>query len=67
MKRRPHSRSILSRHRNALTFQRKFILHATRNRLTDPSKILVRDFKQEFRRSAIGSVSATIGIDRSIF
>jgi hypothetical protein len=42
-------------------------MHATKNRLTDPSKIRALDFKQEFRRFAICSVSATIGIDRSIF
>jgi hypothetical protein len=38
-----------------------------KNRLADPSEIYALDFKHEFRRSAIGSVSATIGVDRSIF
>src|SRR5205814_7891790 len=33
-------------------------------RLADPSAICALEFKEEFRRSAICSVSATIGIDR---
>jgi len=37
-----------------------------KNRLTDPSEIRALDFKHEFRRSAICSVSDTIGIDRPI-
>jgi hypothetical protein len=53
-------------HGNALTFQRKFFLLATKNRLADPSKNHALDFKHEFGRSAVCSVSATIGINRSI-
>jgi hypothetical protein len=52
---------------NALNFQRKFFLRMMKNRLPDPSEICALDFKQEFRRFAIPSVSATIGIDRPIF
>jgi hypothetical protein len=37
-----------------------------KNRLADPSEICALDFKHEFGRSAACSVSATIGIDRSI-
>jgi hypothetical protein len=62
----PHSHSILSKHRNALSYQREFFLCLMKNRLTDPSKILAFDFKEELRRSAICSVSATISIDWSI-
>ena len=36
-------------------------------RLSDPSEICTPDFKHEFRRSAICPVSATVGIDWSIF
>jgi len=36
------------------------------NRLADPSEICALDFKHEFRRSTICSVSDTIGIDRPI-
>lgn len=52
---------------NALYSKRKFFLHTTKNRLSDPSKICALDFKHEFRRFAICSVSATIGNDRSTF
>jgi hypothetical protein len=38
-----------------------------KNRPVDPSEIRALEFKGEFRRSAICSVSGTIGIDRSIF
>jgi hypothetical protein len=49
-----------------LNSRRKFFLHTTKNRLPDPSEIRALDFKHEFRRSAICSVSATIAIDWSI-
>jgi hypothetical protein len=62
-----HSHSMISKHRNALSFQRKFFLHIAKNRPTDPSKICALEFKSEFRRSAIFSVPATIDINRSIF
>src|SRR5258707_11175657 len=39
----------------------------TKNRIPDPSEILALEFKGEFRRSAICSVSKTIDIGRSIF
>ncbi|MGC2833822.1 MAG: hypothetical protein WA238_06455 [Methylocella sp.] len=38
-----------------------------KHRAPDPSEIYALDFEEEFRRSAICSVSATIGIDRPIF
>jgi hypothetical protein len=38
-----------------------------KNRLADPSEICALEFKGEFRRFGICSVSATIDIDRSIF
>jgi hypothetical protein len=38
-----------------------------KNRLSDPSEICALEYKGEFRRLGICSVSATIGIDRSIF
>jgi hypothetical protein len=62
-----HSHSIVLIYGNALTRQRKFFLHTVENRLYDPSEICALDFKREFLRSAICSVSATVGIDRSIF
>jgi hypothetical protein len=37
-----------------------------KNRLLDPSEICALDFKREFRRSAISSVSPTIGTNWSI-
>jgi hypothetical protein len=37
-----------------------------KNRLAERSEIRVLDFKHEFRRSAICSVSRTIGVDRAI-
>jgi hypothetical protein len=51
---------------NALIYQRNFFLHTTKNRLLDPSEIRALDFKGEFRRFEISSVSATIDIDWSI-
>jgi hypothetical protein len=50
-----------------LVFQRKFFLRTMKNRLPDPSEICALDFKGQFPRSAISSVSATIGINWSIF
>jgi hypothetical protein len=38
-----------------------------KNRLPDPSEICALDFKHEFRRFRICPVSATIGINWSIF
>jgi hypothetical protein len=62
-----YSHSIVLSDGSALIFQRKFFQHARKNRLPDPSEICALDFKRHFRRSVICSVSATIGIDRSIF
>jgi hypothetical protein len=62
----PHSHSIVLSYGNALIFQRKFFLHATKNRLCDPSENRALDFKREFRRFRTCSVSMTIGINRSI-
>ncbi len=61
----PHS--IVLTDGNALNSKRKFFLHATKNRLSDPSEISALDFKHEFRQFAICSVSQSIGDDRSIF
>ena len=63
----PHSHSIVLSDGNALNFQRKFFMCATKNRLTDPSENRALDFKHEFGRAAVCSVSATIANDRSIF
>jgi hypothetical protein len=38
-----------------------------KHRLSDPSEICALEFKGEFRRFGICTVSATIGIDRLIF
>jgi hypothetical protein len=38
-----------------------------KNRLPGPSEIRDLDFKREFRRLGIRSVSATVGINRLIF
>jgi hypothetical protein len=43
------------------------LLRLVKNRLGDPSGIRALEFKREFRRSAISSVSATIDVDWSIF
>jgi hypothetical protein len=63
----PHSHSIVLMHGNALILPSKFFLRATKNRLPDPSKIRAPEFKSEFHRFGICSVSVTIDIDRSIF
>jgi hypothetical protein len=63
----PRSHSIVRSYVNALIYQRKFFPRVSKDRLPDPSKICALDSKQEFQRSAICSVSVTIGIDRSIF
>jgi len=55
------------RHGNALILHRKFFLRIAKNRLGDPSEIRAPEFEGEFRRSAISSVSATIGLNWSIF
>jgi hypothetical protein len=47
-----------------LKYRRKFLLSIVKNRLADPSEVCALEFKEEFRRSAICSVSATIGINR---
>jgi hypothetical protein len=62
----PYSHSIVLSHGNALILRRKFFLRMKKNRLTDPSKIRALEFKREFRRFRICSVSGAIGIDRSI-
>jgi hypothetical protein len=62
----PHSHSIIFVHGNALKFQRIF-QRKLKHRAPDPSEICALDFKEKFRQFAICSVSATIGIDWSIF
>jgi hypothetical protein len=52
---------------NALIFQCKFFRRKAENRLPDPSEICALDFKGEFRRFGICTVSPTIGINWSIF
>jgi hypothetical protein len=52
---------------SALIFQRKFFQRARKNRLPNPSEICALDLKREFRRLRVCSVSATIGINWSIF
>jgi hypothetical protein len=63
--RRYYSHSIVLSYGNALNFHRKFFLHAVKDRLTDSSENCALDFKREFQRFKICSISATIGIDRS--
>jgi hypothetical protein len=62
-----HSHSIVLRHDNVLICQRKFFPDRPKNRIPDPSEICALELKGEFRRSAMGSVSETIDIDRPIF
>ena len=62
-----HSHSILSTHRNALIYKRKFFLRTLEHRAPDPSEIFALEFKGTIGRFEICLVSATIGIDRSIF
>jgi hypothetical protein len=59
----PHSHSIVLSDGSALISQRKFFQRARKNRLPDPSEICALDFKREFRRLGICSISATIGIN----
>jgi hypothetical protein len=61
-----HSHSILSTHRNALIYKRKFLL-TVKHRQNAPSEFLAFDFEAKFDRSAKFSVSRTIGIIGSIF
>ena len=63
----PHSHSIILSYGNALIFRCNFFLRTSKNRLPDPSEICALDFKREFHRFGIRSVSATIGINWSIF
>ncbi|MGB6549199.1 MAG: hypothetical protein WBF24_10285, partial [Xanthobacteraceae bacterium] len=63
----PHSHSIVLRYGNSLNFKRKFFQRRTKNRLPNPSEIFALDFKREFRRFKICSVSATIDIDWLMF
>jgi len=62
-----HSHSIIFAHGNALKFQRNFFQRTLKHRAPDPSEIFALDFKEKFRQFAICLVSATIGIDWSIF
>lgn len=59
----PYSHSIVPSHDNPLIQQCKFFRRTANHRLSDPSEIRALDFKHEFRRSAICSISAVIGID----
>jgi hypothetical protein len=59
----PYSHSIVLRDGSALISQRKFFPRAMKSRLPDPSEICALDFKREFRRLGICSISATIGIN----
>jgi hypothetical protein len=52
---------------NAFIQQREFFPRTTKNLLGDPSEICALDFAEQFPRFRICSISATIGIDRSIF
>src|ERR1700730_6523790 len=61
--------SIVTSTMNAImgtTQQGTFFPYTLKHRALKPSEIRALDFKGEFRRSAICSVSATIGINRSI-
>jgi hypothetical protein len=63
----PHSHSIVLKDHNALIWQHKSLPPTTKNRLADPSEICALDFARQFPRFRICQVSATIGINRSIF
>ncbi len=45
----------------------QIFLRTRKNRLSDPSEVCALDFEGEFRRFTICSLSATIGVDRTIF
>jgi hypothetical protein len=60
------TRGVLKDH-NALIWQHKSFPPTTKNRLADPSEICALDFARQFPRFRICQVSATIGINRSIF
>jgi hypothetical protein len=62
-----HSHSIISSDRNALNSVHKFFLDTMKNRLPDPSEICVLESKAKFGRFGIRSISATVGINWSIF
>jgi hypothetical protein len=62
----PHSRSILSMHRNALIFQRKFFLPMLEVRTTTRPNFFAYDSKGKFARFEFGEISATIDNDQSI-
>jgi hypothetical protein len=62
-----HSHSMISRHGNALIPRHKLSPHTTKNRLPDPSETCDLESKGQFLRFGIFSVSAPIGIDRTIF
>jgi hypothetical protein len=62
-----HSHSMVLSDGSALIFQRKLFQRTSKNRLPNPSDICALDFKREFRRLGICSISATIGINWSIF
>ncbi|HEY6257042.1 MAG TPA: hypothetical protein VIY51_14750 [Xanthobacteraceae bacterium] len=47
--------------------QHKVFLHLSKNRIPDPSENRALEFKGEFRRFGICSVSTTIGTNRAIF
>lgn len=64
--RKAHSHSIVLSHGTAQNFQRKLFLRMMNNRLPDPSETRALEFKGEFRRFGICSISTTIGINRSI-
>jgi len=63
----PHSHSIVLSHDKALIYRCKYFLRLMKNRPPDPSEISALEFKGEFRRFKIFSVSTTIDIDRPIF
>jgi hypothetical protein len=54
-------------HRNVLILRRQFFSRIPKNRIPDPSENRALEFKWEFRRFGICSVSAAIGINWSIF
>jgi hypothetical protein len=58
---------MVSSGHNSLIERRSFFPRTMKNRLPDPSEICALEFKAEFRRFGIGTVSATIGIDQLVF
>lgn len=63
----PHSHSIVLSHGNVLIYRCKFFCERQRTVSPIRQKIALLNFKENFRRFGVPLVSATIGVNRSIF